>query len=48
MKLYYFMTMNGFNLLPTIYKVGKKNLNEDEKKRVKKFKKQLKNNKNNE
>lgn len=42
MKLYYFVTISGFKIIPTIYRVGKKELNEDEKKRVKNFKKQLK------
>lgn len=46
MKLYCFAVMNGFNNPPVIYLIGKKNLVDAEKKRIKVFKKQLKRKKN--
>lgn len=46
MKLYCFQVMNGFKNSPVMYLVGKKNLTDIEKKRVKNFNKQLKMKKN--
>ena len=42
MKTFCFLVMNGFNEIPVMYLIGKKNLVEEEKKRIKNFKKQLK------
>ena len=42
MKLYCFAVMDGFHNPPTMYLIGNKNLVDAEKKRIKKFKQQVK------